>query len=81
MARDFTDDVGSSVLSAQGAPLGSVTEVHGDRATVESTDEERESLTETLTEFLGWGDSNENDPSGEQVDSYGNNEGRLRDHR
>jgi hypothetical protein len=82
MARDFTDDdVGSNVLDAEGNRLGQVRQAHGDHATVESTNEEREGLTDKLKDYLGWGDSNENDLSSEQVDSYGNNEVRLRDHR
>lgn len=81
MARDFTDDDREKrVTTADGTQLGTIGDVHGDRATVDrDTDNDDQDLTDKVKDFLGWGDDDDsNEIRSDHVDSYDDDEVRLR---
>lgn len=81
MADNFTDEHRDRpVVTAEGDRLGTVSEVSEDRATIESTDEDRGNLTDNVRDMLEWGDdeSGEREIRNEDVDTYGDDEIRLR---
>jgi hypothetical protein len=59
MDRTFRDDDREKrVVTSDGATIGSVRDVDGDRATVERTNDD-DSLTDEITDLLGWDDDDE----------------------
>lgn len=80
MARNFTDDDrDKDVVTAEGNRIGTVRDVNEGRATVER-DPDRD-LTDKIKDLLGWDDDESNELRSDHVDSYGDDEVRLRDHR
>lgn len=80
MARDFTsDDRDQPVVTAEGARIGTVSEVNEGRATIESTEDDRGNLTDEVKDMLGWGDeeTGERELRSEDVDAFNENEIRL----
>ena len=58
MAEPFAqDDAGKEVVTAEGDRVGTVEDVEEGRATVVSSEDDRENLTDHVREILGWGDS------------------------
>lgn len=71
MVENFTDEHRDRpVITAEGNRIGTISEPNGNRATIESTDEERENLSDDVREMLGWNDdeSNEREIRTENVD-------------
>lgn len=80
MARNFTgEDRDRPVITAEGDRIGTVREVDEGRATVESTEEERGTLTAEVRDMLGWGDeeTNERELRSDRVDTHDEGEIRL----
>lgn len=77
MARDFRDeDRDKSVVTAEGDRIGTVHDVRDGRATVNRDNDE--GLTDKIKDWLSWDDNDSNELRGEHVDSYENDEIRLR---
>ena len=78
MARNFTDDDrGKDVVTSDGDRIGTINDVRDDRATVDR-DNDRD-LTDKVKDMLGWGDDDDaNEIRNEHVDSYDDNQVRLR---
>jgi hypothetical protein len=78
MPRDFTDDDrGKRITAADGTWIGTVDEVYDGRATVERNEDA--DLTDKVKKMLGWDDDeNENEIRSEDVDSYDDDEIRMR---
>lgn len=77
MARDFTDDDrDKDIVTSEGDRIGTVRDVNEGRATVER--DQDQDLTDKVKDMLGWGDDESNELRGEHVDSYDENEVRLR---
>lgn len=67
MARNFTDDDRNKpVYTATGDRIGTIRDVHDDRATVDRDDDE--SLTDKVKDMLGWGDDDTYELRDEHVD-------------
>lgn len=74
MDRTFRDDDREKrVVTSDGTTIGSVRNVDGDRATVERTDDD--SLTDEITDLLGWDDDETHELRRDHVDRVG--EGRV----
>lgn len=77
MARDFTDeDRNKSVVTGEGDRIGTVSDVNEGRATVER--DEDQDLTDKVKDMLSWDDDESNELRGEHVESYDDDEIRLR---
>lgn len=77
MARDFTDDDrDKSVVTREGDRIGTVRDVNEGRATVERDDDQ--DLTDKVKDMLGWGDDESNELRSDHVESYDDDEIRLR---
>lgn len=78
MARDFTeDDRDKPIVTSEGTRVGTVSNVNEGRATVErDTDQD---LTDKVKDMLSWGDDDSNEVRSEHVDTYGDDEIRLRE--
>ena len=77
MVRDFRDeDRDKPVVTAEGDRIGTVHDVRDGRATVNRDDDE--GLTDKIKDLLPWDDDDSNELRGEHVDSYENDEVRLR---
>ncbi|MFC6726573.1 hypothetical protein ACFQE1_19830 [Halobium palmae] len=85
MAREFTDDDRNKyVTTADGTRIGTINDVNGDRATVDrdSDSDNDDGLTDKVKDMLGWGDDDDsNEIRSEHVDSYDDDEVRLRQSR
>ena len=78
MARNFTDDDrGKYVTTADGTRVGTINEVHDDRATVDR-DTDNDSLTDKIKDMLGWDNEDSNELRSDDVDRYDDDEVRLR---
>lgn len=67
MVRQFTDDDrDKDVLTSDGDRIGQISDVDGDRATVEQD----ENLSEKIKRMLGWDDDEPAEIRREQVDSH-----------
>jgi hypothetical protein len=80
MRRRLTDDDrDKELVTYEGRRIGTIRTVHDGRATVRRADDD--GLTETLLEFLGWSDDEEEDDAirDEHVDRVEN--GRVYLHR
>lgn len=85
MARDLTDeDVDKPVVTPEGAPIGTLSDVRDGRGRV-TPDDDSESLTDEIKSMLGWDDSDDSDGTHElrndDIDSVTDDEVRLRSHR
>lgn len=77
MAREFTeDDRDKDIVTSEGDRIGRVRDVNEGRATVER-DTNRD-LTDKVKDMLGWGDDDSNELRSEHVDTYDDDEIRLR---
>lgn len=77
MARNFTDDDrNKDVVTPDGDRIGTIGDVNDDRATVERDNDA--DLTDKIKDMLGWGDDNSNELRSEHVDSYDDDQVRLR---
>ncbi|SEO91218.1 hypothetical protein SAMN04487948_107120 [Halogranum amylolyticum] len=80
MARNFTDDDRNKpVVTADGDRIGTINDVNDDHATIDR--EENESLTDKVKDMLGWDDDDSNELRSEHVDSYDDDQIRLRQSR
>ena len=78
MNREFTDeDRDKPVYTHEGARVGTVRDVNDGRAFVKR-DPDR-TLTEKVRDLLGWDSVEENELRSEQVDSWDDDEIRLRE--
>lgn len=77
MNREFTDeDRDKPVYTHDGARVGTVRDVNDGRAFVDR--EADRDLTEKVRDLLGWDGVEENELRGDQVDSWDDEEIRLR---
>lgn len=77
MARDFTDDDRDKhVVTAEGSRIGTVRDVNEGRATVDRDTDQ--GLTEKIKDWLSWDDDESNELRSDHVDSYSDDEVRLR---
>ena len=78
MAREFTDDDRSKpIVTADGARIGTVGAVYGDRVTVSRSDDD-EDVTDKIKKMLGWKDDDMDEIYNDHVDSVSEKEVRLR---
>lgn len=82
MARPFTDDDRDKrVVTSEGDRIGRVTDVNDDRATVRRDSDDDKSLTDKITDMLGWNsDDDEHELHRDHVDEHRDDEVRLRKH-
>jgi hypothetical protein len=60
MNREFgSEDEGKPITTAAGEPIGTVSNIEGDRAQVTPDDSEESDLTEKVKSALGWDDPGE----------------------
>ncbi|KTG09990.1 hypothetical protein AUR64_10310 [Haloprofundus marisrubri] len=78
MVRDFTDDDRNKrVVTAEGNEVGTIRDVNGDRATVDRNDDDG-GLTDKVKDLLGWDDDDSDELRTDYVDSYDDDQVRLR---
>lgn len=77
MVRDFTDDDrNKEVVTAEGDRIGTVRDVNEGRATVDR--DQDQSLTDKVKDLLGWDDDESNELQSNHVDTYDDDQVRLR---
>ena len=83
MTQRFTDEHREKpVVTSEGRQIGTVRDVNDDRATVDRSDDDDESLTDEIKDMLGWGDDDDtHEIRQEHVDRYEDNRLYLRQRR
>lgn len=80
MARNFTDDDrNKDVVTAEGDRIGTIDDVHDDRATVRR--DEDTDLTDKIKGMLDWGDDDSNELRSDHVETIDDDRVRLRESR
>ena len=70
MVEPFTDeDRGKQVVTAEGNRVGTISQVNDGRATVESTEEDQQNITDHIINMLDWDESRDpQELEGTQID-------------
>lgn len=77
MARNFTDDDrNKDVVTSEGDRIGTVDRVNDDRATIDR--DSNADLTDKVKDLLGWDSDDSNEIRSDHVDSYDDDQIRLR---
>lgn len=77
MARNFTDDDrNKDVVTSEGDRIGTVDGVNDDRATIDR--DSNADLTDKVKDLLGWDSDDSNEIRSDHVDSYDDDQIRLR---